>query len=167
MSSKLEFNDVIKFAKLEYETYIKPLENHGELNPDHAFEKILFLLKRLTTKEAKEKDISLTPLLVALMSLCGVALKNINPDIIYEFSKVHFAVPTPMVYEDVISNSATKPNDCSVCGRVPIIYKKSDSLNKAYAVRCHFCRVTTISRESITDAVKIWNNKQVWIEADI
>ncbi|UML79127.1 MULTISPECIES: hypothetical protein [Leptospira] len=167
--SKLEFNDVIKFAKMEYEKYIKPLEDHGELNPDHGFEKILFLLKRLINEKAKEgeRDISLTPLLIALTSLCGVALKNINPDIIYEFSKVHFAIPTPMVYDDVIGDSPTKPNDCSECGRVPLIYKMSDSLNKAYAVRCHSCRVTTILRESIADAVKIWNNKQVWVEADI
>lgn len=166
--NKLEFDNVLKFAKLEYEMYIKPLEEHKELNPEQAFEKILFLLNRLTKRKGEDRDISLTPLLIALMSICGVALKNINPDIIYEFSKIHFGIPSPIIRDNVSSINPIEINCCSQCARIPEVYKKSENpTDRNYAVRCYHCHVTTIPCSSISKAIECWNKKQVWVEVNI
>ncbi|EMO30094.1 hypothetical protein LEP1GSC170_1456 [Leptospira interrogans serovar Bataviae str. HAI135] len=142
--------------------YIKPLEDHKGLNVDHAFEKILFLLNRSLRIDSEDRDIFTTPYLIALMSICGVALKNIDPDIIYEFSKIHFGVPSPVLYDGVITSQ--KLNRCSECGRTPKLHKRSDSPARRYSVRCHFCHFTTMPHESKKEAAKLWNNKQVWVE---
>ncbi|MGJ4784085.1 hypothetical protein ACQV5J_07830 [Leptospira interrogans] len=142
---------------------------------DHAskkldFKNILGAVKEecLTKRKGEDRDISLTPLLIALMSICGVALKNIGLDIIYEFSKIHFGIPLPIIRGNVSSINPIEINCCSQCARIPEVYKKSENpTDRNYAVRCYHCHVTTIPCSSISKAIECWNKKQVWVEVNI